>query len=141
MSDLRPRAIVIGSLTDVLGTMLIGSTIVIAIAAIVTGADSAERLNEALAVSTPLQVLSLALGLTFTAVGGYVAARLAPGAERAQAFAVGVVSTTVGFLFALSGSGAYPFWLEASGLILTIPAAFAGGEIRRLTVGERRRTP
>jgi putative flippase GtrA len=61
------------------------------------------------------------------------------GTERLHAFAVGVLSTVVGFTVVFAAPETQPFWSQAASLILTIPAAFAGGEIRRATMGRGRR--
>lgn len=139
MTDLKIRAVLIGSLVDILGSFILGA-LFFGILGGVTGAASAEELTRVYDGSVVLQAATLSLGLLMTAVGAYVAARLAAGAERLHAFVVGVVSTAMGFSVVFAAPEASPFWSQAASLILTIPAAFVGGEIRRATA-ERGRRP
>lgn len=132
MSELKVRAVLIGSLVDFGGTFVAGSLFIAGVA-VVTGATTQEQLARVIDASTTLLGASLALGLLMTLLGAYVAARLAPGAERLHAFAVGVVSTLIGFSSVFAAPDASPFWAQAAGLVLTVPAAFAGGELRRAT--------
>jgi len=132
VSDLKLRAVVAGLLVDTAGTLVV-ALLLNAVVAVVTGATTPEDLATIFAGSVELQTVQLALGIWMTLLGAYVAARMVPGAERLHAFAVGVASTGLGFLFVFSAPEAAPFWMQAAGLILTIPAAYAGGEIRRAT--------
>jgi hypothetical protein len=138
MTDLNVRAVLVGSLVDVGGSILVGGLVFTLIGAI-SGASTPEQFTALLDGSVPLQIASLALGLLFTGVGGYVAARMVRGTERVQAFGVGVVSTLIGFTVVFASPESSPFWLQAASLLFTIPAAFAGGEVRRATMRERRR--
>jgi hypothetical protein len=78
-------------------------------------------------------VASLALGLVLTVVGGFVAAHLAPGAERQNALAEGVVSAASSLLLALTGEAGPSVWFLAAGTALTVPAAVLGGIARERT--------
>lgn len=140
MSELRTRAVLIGSLVDIGGTFIAGSLLIAAVAT-ATGATTPEQLARTLDAAPSLQLATLALGLLMTLVGAYVAARLAPGAERMHAFAVGVISTLIGFSSVFASPESSPFWSQAAGLILTVPAAFAGGEIRRAQARQGRKAP
>lgn len=140
MSELNIRAVLIGSLVDIGGTFLAGSLLVAGVAT-AAGATTPEQLAQALDGSATLQLATLVLGLVMTALGAYAAARLAPGTERLHAFAVGVISTLIGFTSVFASPETSPFWAQAAGLMLTVPAAFAGGEIRRATVRQGRKTP
>ncbi|MEK6620811.1 MAG: hypothetical protein AABZ26_07560 [Chloroflexota bacterium] len=138
MIGLDVRAVLVGSLVDISGSIVVGGAI-LAFAGAVMGATSPEQLSAAFDGSTGLQALSLVLGLAFVSLGAYVAARVARTAERLHAFAVGIISTTVGFAFVFAAPESSPFWYQAVSLILTIPAAFAGGEVRLLTAPRTRR--
>jgi hypothetical protein len=138
VSDVDLRAVIIGSLVDAVGTLVVSIAFEAAVFA-ATGATSAEDFVTIVEGSTSLQVAQLVLGLALTAVGGYVAAWVAKSNERLNAFAVGVVSTAIGFLYVFSAPESAPFWAEAAGLLLTIPAAFAGGEARVAVVRMMRR--
>ncbi|HEX9437299.1 MAG TPA: hypothetical protein VGA16_09110 [Candidatus Limnocylindria bacterium] len=138
MSELNLRAVVTGSLVDIFGTFVLGALFFFVLENVMS-TTSPEELTRIYDGSTALQVVTLALGLAMTAVGAYVAARLSKGTERLHAFAVGLVSTVTGFLIVFSAPESSPFWSQAASLILTIPAAYVGGEIRRLTAGPGRR--
>ncbi len=130
MNELKARAVVVGAAVDIFGSQIVGLAFYAAVAAASgVGVDGANVVVEA---SPALLLTTLVLGLLMTAIGASVAARMAPRAERPHAFAVGIVSTLVGFLFVFSAPDSDPFWLQATGLILTIPAAFVGGEVARL---------
>lgn len=138
MSELNVRAVLIGALVDIVGSFFVGG-LFFAFIGIASGATSAEELNTVYDASVSLQVVTIVLGLGMTAVGAYVAARMTKGAERMHAFAVGVISTAIGFTVVFAAPDTQPFWSQAASLILTIPAAFVGGEIRRATMGPGRR--
>ena len=63
------------------------------------------------------------LGLFGTAVGGYVAAKFAGAAPLLNATCVGLFGVVLGFLFI----GDTPLWFGVIGILLTLPAAIAGG--------------
>lgn len=134
MSDLKTRAVIVGALVDTIGTLIVG-VLFDAVVTVTTGISTAEELAAAYTGSVALQAVQLGLGLAMTGVGAYVAAWLAHGAERPHAFAVGVISTVIGFVFVFSAPDASPFWVQAAGLLLTIPAAYVGGEVRLLVTG------
>lgn len=131
------RAVLTGSLVDLLGTFLAGA-LFFGVLGAATATTSAEELARTYDSSTALQLVSLGVGLAMTALGAYVAARIAVGFERMHAFAVGIISTLVGFSVVVSAPESAPFWSQAAGLILTVPAAFLGGEVRRATAGQGR---
>ena len=138
MTDLNVRAILVGSLVDIVGSFIVGG-LFFAVLGTASGAASADELNTIYDTSVSLQVATLVLGLVMTAAGAYVAARMTKGTERLHAFAVGVVSTAVGFTIVFAAPETQPFWSQAASLILTIPAAFAGGEVRRAFAARGRR--
>lgn len=138
MSDINVRAVITGSLVDVVGSFVLGYLFFVAVAA-AAGVSTADAVDAIYLGSVPLQGAQLALGLAMTAIGAFVGARLAGRNERVNAFAVGVISTAVGFTVVFAAPESAPFWTQAAGLILTIPAAFAGGEIARFAGGRGRR--
>ncbi|MBU6424162.1 MAG: hypothetical protein KGQ88_09030, partial [Chloroflexi bacterium] len=134
---LNVRAVVVGALVDTIGTLIAGLIFDAAIGAAYAG-STAKALDAMVYHSVPLQLAQLVLGLALTVIGAYVAAHIAKKEPLLHAFAVGVISTAIGFIFVFSAPEGAPFWAEAAGLILTIPAAFVGGEIRLVLAGDGR---
>ena len=124
MNDLRPSAVSAGFLLDSVGTWLT----LLAVIALTPGlAGLTEDQQTAFLVAAPaVQVL----GALWTVVGGFFAAHLAPEREIPNAFAVGALSSILGFLSAFSAPASVPFAYEAVGLAITIPLALAGGLLR-----------
>lgn len=67
------------------------------------------------------------LGLFGTVVGGYVAAKFADAAPLLNAACVGLFGVVLGLLFI----GGTPLWFGVIGILLTLPAAIAGGILWR----------
>lgn len=137
MNGLKVRPVLTGSVIDIFGSLILGG-VFFAVLGSASGTASAEELSRMYDSSPQLQLATISLGLVMTAIGAYVAALLAKGSERLHAFAVGVVSTVTGFTIVFAAPETSPFWSQAASLILTIPAAFVGGEIRRTLAGRRK---
>jgi hypothetical protein len=62
--------------------------------------------------------------------GGFVAARLAPRARVAHALLVGAIQTGLTLAaFLTLNDGTTPTWLWITGMVLTVPAAWVGGQL------------
>ena len=120
------RALVFGLAADWLGTLLTAGLLG---AAFGVGPETPDgRIQELLAA--PEFILSATLhGSFFTALGGYVAARLAPADPLRHAVIVGALSLVLGILLVTApGGGPQPaWWVDALGFLLAVPAAAAGG--------------
>ena len=120
------RALVAGVTADWLGTLLTAPVLGVAFG---VGPDTPDsRIQELLAA--PEFILAATLhGSFFTALGGYVAARLAPADPLRHAAIVGVLALVLAGLLAISpGEGPAPaWWVDALGYLLAVPAALAGG--------------
>jgi hypothetical protein len=114
------KAILIGTLVDIGGSILVGVVI-----AIVLGIDFLTSGGAVLAAS-------VVIGWGFTFLGGYVAARIAETAELMHSAIVGAI----GVIFGLASWTWYPVWVIVPGLALTIPMAMLGGHFAR-SKGER----
>lgn len=126
--DLRPNAIVIGMLVDLLGSTVAG--------AVLFAAAGAPPEGDA-ATSIALLAVSLPLGLLITAVGGYVTARLAPGAEMNNAFVMGIAMTVLSAFLTAVSEPRPPLWYTLVGVLATTPAALLGGWVRARTAAKR----
>ncbi len=114
--NLRIKAILIGTLVEIGGSILVG------VIAIALGVDLHTPSLPVLAAST-----GIGFGLTF--LGGFVAARLARTAELMNSGIVGAIVVALGVSF-LSFSP-NPMWLDVTALLLTIPVAMLGGHLAR----------
>jgi hypothetical protein len=120
-------AIATGYLTDTLSTLLFGGIV----ASIVAGDGASQdeviaRFNDSLG----LLLSTFAVGLGFTAVGGYVAAAIAKDRPIRHAAMVGVLSLLTSLSLSLAGPSDGPLWLQLAGYALTVPAAVLGGWFR-----------
>ena len=124
------KAIALGLAADIGGTLVFSL-----IASIIYGMLlAAQGLNEEAIIATfsdtPYQVFGLLSGAIFTAIGGYVAARVANHLEYRHGLYVGLASLLSGeVLVQLLGSET-ELWLHISSLILVLPAAITGAHMR-----------
>ncbi len=120
------RALVAGVSADWLGTLLTAPLLGVAFG---VGPETADgRIQELLAA--PEFILSATLhGSFFTALGGYIAARLATADPLRHAVIVGLLSLVLAILLATSPvEGPEPaWWVDALGYLLVVPAAATGG--------------
>jgi hypothetical protein len=125
-----PWAVFLGVVADIGGTIVAGMVIALllpGLAAPVPGADPSIPAEP----SEGFRWFSLFVGLCFTGVGGYVAARAANHREYFHGLLVGVASLVLGELMVSVGPEGYPLAQRLIGDLLVIPAALVGGHIRR----------
>lgn len=127
MERVNFKALALGILTDFGGTIL-ASTIIFAMFAgnLASEQMSPEEIEEMVKAATQsggFLLTSLIVGLGFSALGGYVAARVAKKELYLNAGLVGVFSLLVGLLSGSQG----PIWFNVAGYLLVIPAALYGG--------------
>lgn len=80
---------------------------------------------------------ALILGLTMTAIGGYIAAAVAGRRSLAHGLGVGILSTVGALALTwLQGGDDSPLWYQALAYGFTIPAAVLGSWVRRRFWGE-----
>jgi hypothetical protein len=133
------KAIVLGLVVDVAGTMVAGTIIAIGWG-IMLGASGAgaEEIDRFFRESSAFQWVGLCTGLAFTGLGAYVAARIANRSEYRFALMLGLCSLAFGELV-LGGlvDGDYPEWARLVGNLLMLPVAFVGGHLRVLEKARR----
>jgi hypothetical protein len=130
----RWKAVALGTVTDI-GCTIVFSTAVFALLLSQSGTDNAEEVSQSL-TSDPMHLLLLLLaGLGFTALGGYVAGRIAGHTQLMHALATGVCSMIIGLLITQgSHSGPYAGIINLIGYGLHFPAVLLGGWIARRRV-------
>ena len=128
ISDISAKAVLLGLLTDIVGSICVGFglAIILGIMAAASG-DLSPAHIEALRQNFFLRLSGLIGTTFFTALGGYVAARIAKETPLANSFAVGILSLVLAITLAASSAGVSPLWKVISGCIATIPAALLGG--------------
>ena len=124
---LRAGAIVFGWLADILSSNVLGIPVILAFGGDPTDVDSYSRV----VASDAFVLANLPIGLLGTAIGGFVGAHLARGEELNNAFVVGVASAVTSLVFSIGAP--VPLWAVAASVILTVPAALAGGYLRART--------
>jgi hypothetical protein len=118
----------LGFLTDIGGSMGVGLVlgVLLGIVAAASGDFSSAHVA-ALRQNFALKLTGLMGTTFFTALGGYIATRVAKSTSLANSFAVGVLSLVLGISLAAAFPGVSPLWKIIAGCIVTIPAALLGG--------------
>jgi len=137
------KAVIIGWLVDVIGSMIFGAVLAIIFLIIffvkrgnlqellITGL---EQFKEQVAGSIAILIPSLIGGLFFTTLGGYVAARIAKFSELKHALGVGLLSVLYGIIIVIIAPQPVPVWYYPISFTLVIPCALLGGHLRVITV-------
>ena len=120
------RALVAGVSADWLGTLLTAPLLGVAFS---VGPESSDSQIQELLASPGFLLAATAHGSFFTALGGYVAARLAPDDPLRHAVIVGLLSLILAALLATTPSDGpeAAWWVGALGYVLAVPAAAVGG--------------
>jgi len=135
------KAVLVGFAIDIVGSVIGGTVLAVAWGILLgAGGASGEEIDRFFRESDTFIWASLGVGLGFTALGAYVAARIANRAEYRVALMVGLCSLAFGelMLHAL-GSADYPEWARLVGNLLVLPVAFLGGHLRVLEKESRAR--
>ena len=124
----------IGAALDFIGTFAFGLAASLLVAALVAAAGGSEADIRAMLESGGWQGFSVAIGATFTGVGGFIAARLAAGRELAAALVAGALALATGEVMVAMSDG-YEAWMRIAGGFVAIPAALFGGWVRKIQSG------
>ena len=131
------KAVLLGVTTDLFGTTVAGMVLVVLFSGmLVAQGRGPEEIGPLLLQSNEYLFLSLAMGLSFTALGGYVAARVANRQEYKHALIVGVIVLVIGEVMVSSDPTGMPLSIRIIGDLLVIPAALLGAHLR-LTAKQR----
>ena len=131
------KAVAYGVLTDLVGTTVAGVALLIVFSTILLGqGHTPDSLATELLDSSTYMVVSLGVGLSFTVLGGYVAARVANRREYWHALIVGIIVLVMGELMVSADPTSMPLSIRIVGDLLVVPAALFGAHLRR-TAKER----
>lgn len=134
MNELSIKGILLGVLTDVAGSTIANIILIFLFSThLITPEMSEQELNDAILAMTQdngFLIASLIVGLCFTILGGYVAARVAKKGVYQNSAMVGVIGVLLEFLFA----GSTLQWFDVAGIVTVIPAALLGGYLARTQV-------
>jgi peptidoglycan/LPS O-acetylase OafA/YrhL len=129
------KAVVIGSLVDLIGGSVAGAVALLAFSSVVlrargVPADQVKLYYEAIA----FKVCGFAFSLSFSVLGGFVAARIAKRRELVHAGATGLVRIAVSLLvLAISRDATrLPIWHWVLIYVTVLPAALLGGYLGHL---------
>lgn len=127
----RILAVVIGWIVDIVGSNVVGLAVGIVFGIMYARAGmKPQQFAETMSNSPVVIGISLVIGLTFTAIGGFVAAHMGRSAPIRHALGVGILSAATGVLTSL----VFPTGMLGFGILgiaLTIPMAVLGGAMRR----------
>jgi len=126
------KAVTFGVLADIAGTFLAGIVLLVVLGSVlVSRGASPEELDRALMQSDAYLMLAGVVGLGFTVLGGYVAARVANQREYYHGLLTGVVVLAFGELMTNLSPEGYPLAYRIIGDLLAIPAALFGAHLRK----------
>jgi len=124
------KAVLFGVTTDLVGTTLAGVVLLVVFSSrLVTQGQAPEEIGQLLLQSNEYLFVSLAVGLAFTGLGGYVAARVANHREYLHALIVGVIVLVIGEIMISSDPTGMPLSIRIIGDLLVVPAALLGGHL------------
>lgn len=118
------KAILIGSLVDIVGSIFIGISIMIAVglATAIQGVNYLDFIR-----SFEMRIIVFFIGTLITILSGYVAGRISKFKEVKHALFVGIISEVMGIIDLISGPSTLPSWYIISSIVVVIPAAMLGG--------------
>jgi MFS family permease len=127
------RAILVGSLVNIVGSLLAG--VVIGIAAGVYFAAigyTDEQISDALMQNTGLMLTYFVAGIAFSVWAGYLCARIANIREYRYALITGIVGYAIGeLMFAVdpASRAALPKWYLVASYVMYLPAVLLGAHL------------
>ncbi len=130
MTRFDPKAIIIAMLLSLLLDVVGGAVLMTLFATGLTEGMSPEQVSAATQVvlqDNGFLLASLLYGTATTALGGYIAARLARAYPYFNALAIALLGMALGLVLASDTPG----WYDAVGYLTIVPAALLGGSLAR----------
>ena len=133
VGGLKWSAVIIGSAVDIGGTMVTSFVIgIVAAAMLLKPGELPTQLQARLLTNAGFLTAEFVVGLSFSCLGGFVAARLAKRRERAHAAMTGAVCLGLGLVSAIALPESHlPLWFRIAGYLLVLPVALLGGALAR----------
>jgi hypothetical protein len=126
------KAVLFGVTTDLFGTTIAGMVLLVLFSGMLVAQGQApEDITPMLLQSNQYLFLSLVVGLSFTVLGGYVAARVANHLEYRHGLIVGVIVLVIGEIMVSGDPNGMPLSIRVIGDLLVVPAALLGAHLRR----------
>ena len=128
MKGIRIKAVLAGVATDILGSILVGVVEGLILVVIASRAGDTSRQHLLELKSSWVSEFSGFLGTTFsTGLGGYASVRVSKLDNLYNPFIVGMIALLAGIAVSFYGNDLIPKWKQALGIVITLPAALAGG--------------
>ena len=128
VKQLNIKAVLIGFAVDFFGSMIAALVFGMVYGGLLASRGmGVAQITETMTHAPAVLAASLVFGLLFTALGGYLAARIDGGGDAINPLAVGAVSTGLGVLTLLFTKEHGPLWYNAAAFVLTLPCALLGG--------------
>lgn len=128
-NKLNPKAIILGFLADNVATIVFTFIMFFVLTFLYAmnggNIDDPNKLLKMYYSSIPLLLTTFVVGISFTVMGGYIAARIAKGYEVLNSVVVGVIDIIIGAFSFFEHT--YPVWYQVLALLLAVPAAYLGG--------------
>jgi hypothetical protein len=121
------KAIVLGVLADIGGSLVVGIAYGIVLAAIMVIKGIRPEEIGAHLQGPIIEIPSLFIGFGFTLLGGFVAGRVAKQSEILHGAIVGALGIPLGFLVC----GSFPLWFNIISCAGVLPAGMAGGYLAK----------
>jgi hypothetical protein len=126
------KAVTFGVLADIAGTFLAGLLLLVVLGSVmVSRGASPEELDRTLLQSDAYLLFAGVIGLGFTVLGGYVAARVANQREYYHGLLTGIVVLVFSEMMTSLSPEGYPLAYRIIGDLLAIPAALFGAHLRK----------
>lgn len=121
---IKIKAVTLGFIIDITGSVFIG--IIMGIVLVKLYPENSSSVDDFIQFyysNIILMTITLVIGLCFTFLGSYIAAKLSNGEEIINAIAVGILGIVAGLFFI----GSLPMWYNLLSFITIPPISFLGG--------------
>lgn len=128
MKKINIKAITVGALTNLFGTLLVLILIyeAVVLSEGLQGEVAAQKWPQISSTLEMLIVFSI-VGTLLDFISGIITGLIAKGTEVANASMLGIISFLFGLGLFFTTTSTYPIWFTWAGILITVPATIAGG--------------